>query len=212
LHRATPEKSSRPFQACRRILPFLILFLLLFPATGAYAEDGGQESQEPGRSHWAILAGYGLTHTSIGNTRAHVETVDFVLRYGRYLTDEVGRSWYRCRHALLIEVPIHVVVRPQTSPMVGINVLASWTFTASERVQPYFLGGGGFVYTDADIPGLGSKYNGNYQGGAGILYRLDPSHFLNAEYRYHHISNLNTKKPNDPLNSSKFLIGITTVF
>jgi opacity protein-like surface antigen len=74
------------------------------------------------------------------------------------------------------------------------------------------LGGGGFIYTEAEIPGLGSKYNGNYQGGAGILYRLNSKYFLNAEYRFHHVSNLNTEKPNDPLNSSKFLIGVTARF
>ena len=148
----------------------------------------------------------------MGSTRAHVETADFILRYGRYLTEEMGRSWYRVRHAIMVEVPIHLVVDPDTAPMLGINVLASFTFTAGQRLRPYVFGGGGFLYTDAEIPGLGSKYNGNYQGGAGILYRIRGDYFLNAEYRIHHISNLNTKEPNDPLNSSKFLIGVTALF
>jgi hypothetical protein len=188
----------------------LVSHLLLAP--GAYAQGEGEESQTERRSHWAVLGGYGLTHTSVGSTRAHVETADFILRYGRYLTEEMGRSWYRVRHGILIEVPIHVVVDPDTSPMFGINVLASFTFTAPQRLRPYVFGGGGFVYTEAEIPGLGSKYNGNYQGGVGILYRIRGNYSLNAEYRFHHISNLNTEKPNDPLNSSKFLIGVTAFF
>jgi hypothetical protein len=190
----------------------VLSFLHLILAPAAYAQGDGEESQPEKRSQWTVLAGYGFTHTSIGKTRADVETADVILRYGRYLTDELGRSWYRARHAILIEVPIHLVVHPDTSPMLGINILASWTFTAPQRLRPYLFGGGGFLYTQADIPGLGSKYNGNYQGGVGILYRLKNKYSLNAEYRYHHISNLNTEKPNDPLNSSKFLIGVTARF
>jgi lipid A 3-O-deacylase len=205
---ATPEENVRAFTICC----LFVSCLCFLPAAGAHAEDESQESGPVGKSHWAVLAGYGVTHTSIGMTRAHVETVDFVFRYGRYLTDEIGRSWYRFRHVMLIEVPVHVVVDPNTSPMIGINFLANFTFTAMERVQPYVLGGGGFIYTDADIPGLGSKYNGDYQAGVGILYRLGTNYSLNAEYRYHHISNFNTKEPNDPLNSSKFLIGVTSRF
>jgi hypothetical protein len=32
---------------------------------------------------------------------------------------------------------------------------------------------------------------------------------LNLEYRYHHVSNANTAAPNEPLNSSKILVGIS---
>jgi len=215
--------SSRPSRAAdgsaaRKRLGALVrccqalALLQLFLAAGAGAQDPGEDARPQKERHWTILAGYGVTHTSIGNTRAHVETADFILRFSQDLTHDLGRSWYLSRHALMVELPIHLVVHPDTSPMLGINLLASWTFTASERVRPYFFGGGGFLYTDADIPGLGSKYNGNYQGGAGILYRLRPKYSLNAEYRFHHVSNLDTVEPNDPLNSSKFLIGLTALF
>ena len=190
----------------------LLLFVHLLLAPGVYAQEEAQDGRPEKESHWTILAGYGVTHTSIGNTHAHVETADFILRYSRDLTRDLGSSWYLSRHALMIELPIHLVVDPDTAPMLGINLLACWRFTASERLRPYLFGGGGFLYTDADIPGLGSKYNGNYQGGAGILYRLRPKYSLNVEYRFHHVSNLGTAKPNDPLNSSKFLIGLTALF
>jgi hypothetical protein len=32
---------------------------------------------------------------------------------------------------------------------------------------------------------------------------------LNLEYRYHHVSNADTAEPNEPLNSSKLLIGVS---
>jgi lipid A 3-O-deacylase len=206
--RFTAKKHLGVVVRCCQALALMQLFL----ATGVDAKDEDQDDRPEKESHWTVLAGYGVTHTSIGNTRAHVETVDFVFRYSRDITRDLGRSWYLSRHGLMVELPIGLVVDPDTSPMLGVNILASWTFTASERVRPYLFGGGGFVYTDAKIPGLGSKYNGNYQGGAGVLYRLNSKYALNAEYRFHHVSNLGTEEPNDPLNSSKFLIGLTARF
>jgi hypothetical protein len=186
--------------------------LLLFPVAYARAQEEDPDARPGKQSRWTVLAGYGVTHTGIGNTRAHVETADFILRFSRDLTRDLGRSWYRSRHGFMVELPFHVVVDPDLAPMLGINLLGSWMFTASERVRPYLFGGGGFLYTDAEIPGLGSRYNGNYQAGAGTLYRLGPEYSLNVEYRYHHVSNLDTVEPNDPLNSSKFLIGLTGSF
>ena len=148
----------------------------------------------------------------MGRTRAHVQTIDYVLRYGRFLTCVLGDSWYQGRHELLIELPVHLVVDPDVSPMVGFNVLACQTFTASKQFIPYIIAGGGILYTDAKIPGLGSKLNGNYQFGAGIYYPVGDNHYLNFEYRFHHISNAGTKEPNDPMNSSKWLIGLTVFY
>ena len=206
--RFTAKKRLGALVRCCQALALMQLFL----ATGVEAKDEGQDGRPEKESHWTVLAGYGVTHTGIGNTHAHVETADFIFRYSRDITRDLGSSWYLSRHALMVELPIHLVVNPDTAPMLGINFLACWRFTASEKVRPYLFGGGGFLYTNAEIPGLGSKYNGNYQGGAGILYRLGPEYSLNLEYRFHHISNLNTVEPNDPLNSSKFLIGLTALF
>ncbi|MBI4690638.1 MAG: acyloxyacyl hydrolase, partial [Nitrospirae bacterium] len=61
-----------------------------------------------------------------------------------------------------------------------------------------------------DITGLGSRLNGNYQIGIGTHYKLKQGLYLDTEFRLHHISNTGTKEPNDPLNSSRFLIGITS--
>lgn len=185
----------------------VMVFVIFLLSSGAYAE----KNPDPriAKYHWTYLAGYGVTHPGWGDTKVTVETIDFIVRYGRFLTENIGSSWYRGRHEILIELPIHMVVSPDVSPMVGINFLACWTFTSSEKAIPYFFAGGGPLYTNAEIPGLGSKINGNYQAGIGTYYKLKQGLYLNAEYRIHHISNAGTKEPNDPLNSSKFLIGVS---
>jgi hypothetical protein len=92
--------------------------------------------------------------------------------------------------------------------MVGVNILGTWLFTANQQTLPYLLGGGGVLYTDADISGLGSELNFNWQFGVG-LRRTTRFGQLFMEYRFHHISNANRKDPNDSLNSSKVLVGIS---
>jgi lipid A 3-O-deacylase len=65
------------------------------------------------------------------------------------------------------------------------------------------------VYSFADISGIGSDFNGNYQFGIGMKHDWDTTHQLLFELRYHHISNGGSSEPNDPLNSVKILIGFT---
>lgn len=181
--------------------------LLGSPGTGLTAAADGEAHGKLGS--WSVLGGYGITHPGMGKTRTWVETVDLIFRHERVLIDEIGSSWYQGRHSLLVELPIHLVVDPVVEPMVGVNFLACWTFTAKKDMMPYLFGGGGPLYTDADIPGMGAHLNGNYQLGGGLRYKIRGDRYLKFEYRFHHISNGGRKDPNDPLNSSKLLIGIT---
>lgn len=187
----------------------IAMMACLFPTVGAYAQDAIFDSLRKGDSYRTVLGGYGATHVGVGKTREHLETLDLVFRYVRVIVSDIGSSWYSGRHELLIEAPITLVVVPDVAPVVGLNFLASWTFTAPKQLSPYLFAGGGPLYTEADIPGLGSNLNGNYQAGTGIIYRTEKGRYINIEYRLHHISNAGTKDPNEPLNSSKLLMGIT---
>ena len=158
---------------------------------------------------WSVLAGYGTSHPGWGQTKERVETIDLVLRYGHMLSKDIGSSWYQGYHSLLLELPVHLVVDPDLSPMIGINFLACYTFAANNQYLPYIFAGGGPLYTNADIQGMGSHWNGNYQFGAGLRYKINTRHDVLFEFRFHHVSNGGQKDPNDPLNSTKFLAGFT---
>ena len=95
--------------------------------------------------------------------------------------------------------------------MTGANLLASWKFTglAEDKLYPYVFAGGGVLFVDLGLPTMGSRLDFSYGGGNGIQYMLRKDLAVSAEYRYHHISNAGTAEPNEPLNSSKFLIGIS---
>lgn len=188
----------------------LIVSVLLFPPLVVHAQDA-QTSH--GSFRWTALAGYGVTHVGMGRTREDVKTADLVLRYSRVLKNNAGDSWYRGRHELFVEAQVSHVARPAAATMAAANFLASWAFTSSERFTPYVFAGGGPVYIDERIRGMGSRLNGNYQSGFGVTRRLATTlgngYGISLEYRLHHISNAGMKEPNKPLNSSKLLIGIT---
>ncbi len=163
---------------------------------------------EPGAPEFALLAGYGSSHPGLGETESRIETFDVVLRGSSVLIDEIGSSWYRGYHSLMVELPLHFFLHRNDLPMVGLNVLAAYTFTAS-RLQPYIFAGGGPLYIDADIDGMGADWNGNYQFGAGFSVPLRTGHSFLVQAGYHHISNGGSSNPNKPLNSTKILVGIT---
>jgi hypothetical protein len=41
-----------------------------------------------------------------------------------------------------------------------------------------------------------------------VQYFIEKDMALSLEYRYHHVSNAGTARPNEPLNSSKILLGV----
>lgn len=191
--------------------PAARLFLLVFLVSWMVlrADAAGAWELETSEDNWALLGGYGQSFPGWGQTTQRVETIDLVPRYNHLIFNNLGSGWYRGFHSLLLELPVHFVVSPDTSTMIGMNFLACYTFTANKEMRPYVFGGGGPVYNFADIPGMGADLNGNYQFGLGLEYPVGRSHDLLFEFRYHHISNAGSEEPNDPLNSCKLLVGIT---
>ncbi len=192
---------------CRVII---ILLSLTFPfASTSFALGNNYAGFIKAEKHWTILGGYSVTHPGFGDTDTRVQGIDLVFQYGRFLFKEAGRSWYKTRHEILIEIPLSAVYYPERAIMAGINFLACWNFIASEKMIPFVFAGGGPLYTNLDIPGLGSEFNGSYQAGAGVRYLIGENISIDFNYRLHHISNADTAEPNEPLNASKFLFGIT---
>lgn len=184
-------------------------FFLLALAGQVYAEPT-KTIVETADYELTLLSGYGVSHRHFGDTRTQVQTFDAIARLGWFLTDEIGKgSWYQGRHQLLVELPYHMAVDHGGKSMVGGYLLGSWKFTSLSYLKPYIFAGGGPLYVDMGIPSMGAKLNFSYQGGTGIQVPINATTLFNLEYRYHHISNAGTASPNEPINSSKFLMGIS---
>jgi lipid A 3-O-deacylase len=184
-----------------------MLLTVLCIATAAFGADN--RIGRTAKTEFAILSGYGITHRGFGATRSQVQTFDTIARFGYFLSDDIGSGWYKGRHQLLLELPLHLVVDPKISPMTGGYVFGCWKFTSLEEFIPYVFAGGGVLYVDLGLPTMGSRLDFSYQGGTGLQYFIAKNTAISLEYRYHHISNAGTATPNEPLNSSKVLLGIS---
>ncbi len=193
----------------------MVLLMGLSLIAGATVSQAEEMTSVSGASReYSLLAGYGTTHRGFGETRTRVQTVDVIGRFGYFLSDEIGRGWYRGRHELFVELPLHLAVDPRTRAMTGFYLLGSWKFTGlkEKRLYPYVFAGGGVLFVDLGLPTMGSRLDFSYQGGTGIQYLIRNDLAVTAEYRLHHISNAGTAKPNEPLNSSKILFGISLFY
>jgi hypothetical protein len=192
----------------KAMLRLIIHLMILLLSSGVFAAGSDVITTSPGE--FALLSGYGITHRGYGETRTQVQTFDLIIRYGHFLSNQVGKGhWYQGRHEILLELPCQLAVDHGGRSMVGGTILGSWKFTGAEQFMPYLFVGGGVLYVDLGLPTMGSKLNGTYQAGGGIQHFFRKDTAFIGEYRYHHISNLNTSSPNEPLNSSKFLIGLS---
>ena len=188
---------------------FFAALLIISQAQSVSAENPASRTT----GEYGVLTGYGITHKYFGATRSQVQTWDVIARFGRFLSEEVGRgSWYQGRHELLVELPYHMAVDHNGRSMVGGYLLGSWKFTGLKDAAPYVFAGGGPLYVDLGLPTMGTKLCFSYQGGTGLQYFMSRKSALNVEYRYHHISNAGTAEPNEPLNSSKILFGMSVFY
>ena len=186
----------------------LTLFLMLILATCAFA----QESKGASNADYelSLMSGYGITHRGFGDTKTQVATWDTIARFGWFLSDEIGKGhWYQGRHQLLVELPYHLALDQHGRSMTGGYLLGSWKFTRVEPLLPYVFAGGGVLFVDLGLPSMGTKLDFSYQAGTGLQYMIRKDVAIMAEYRYHHISNAGTATPNEPLNSSKLLLGVS---
>lgn len=191
---------------CNFLIAAILLTALAFPAP-VKADDNPILTA---KKEFGILTGYGISHIGFGETRHQVQTWDVILRAGFFLSDEIGKdSWYQGRHELVLELPYHMAVNYGGRSMVGGYALGHWRFTGMDTVVPYVFAGGGPLFVDLGLPSMGSKLCFSFQGGTGVQYPISKNSALNLEYRYHHISNADTATPNEPLNSSKILMGIS---
>jgi lipid A 3-O-deacylase len=203
---------SRVWETMAGNLPWqatCLFILLLLRALPVMAEERPVAASD---GEFSLLAGYGITHRGFGATRTQVQTADAILRYGHFLSDNAGAGrWFEGRHELLVELPLHVSPDHDGRVMTGGYLLGSWKFTGLDdrKIYPYVFAGGGVLYVGLGLPTMGSRLDFSYQGGTGLQYLIRKRLAITGEYRYHHVSNAGTAEPNEPLNTGKFLLGLS---
>jgi opacity protein-like surface antigen len=86
-----------------------------------------------------------------------------------------------------------------------------WNFLPRRRIEPFFVGHGGYMYSSERIPiAQSGNFNFTFDLGAGIEFYRSRTQSIRAEYRFHHISNDWTAPVNPGIDSG--LVQVTYTF
>ncbi len=82
-----------------------------------------------------------------------------------------------------------------------------WNFLPRRRLQPFFIGHGGYMYSAKPIPILeAGSFNFTFDLGMGVELFREKTRSIRAEYRYHHISNHGTANENPGIDNGLFQV------
>jgi hypothetical protein len=82
-----------------------------------------------------------------------------------------------------------------------------WNFLPRRKIQPFFIGHGGYMFSTQPIPvpNAGS-FNFTFDLGAGVELYRSKTRSVRAGYRYHHISNHETAVTNPGIDNGLFQV------
>ncbi len=82
-----------------------------------------------------------------------------------------------------------------------------WNFLPRLKMQPFFIGHGGYMYSTKPIPVIyAGSFNFTFDVGAGVELYRSKTQSVRAEYRFHHISNHGTAQYNPGIDNGLFQI------
>lgn len=86
-----------------------------------------------------------------------------------------------------------------------------WNFMPHHKLQPFFVGHGGYMYSTQPIPvATAGSFNFTFDLGAGLELYRSRTQSVRAEFRYHHISNHDTAIDNPGIDNG--LVQVTYCF
>ncbi len=182
-------------------------------AATAGADESGRARFGRGKRHLGFAAGYGmgfsLGFTGDGDTR-DIGFLALLPRWQVGLSDHAWEeSWYGGNLDLLFEPAVLVGFEPRGGVFAGGTALFRYNFLGARRLVPYVEGGGGMGYLDFDLRDQRDGFAFLLQAGAGAQLFVRPGMSVDLAWRFQHISNAGTSRPNNGLNASLPLLGVT---
>lgn len=166
-----------------------------------------------GTQEWGLALGNGFGFALGRSGDSDVEDVQFaalVPRFGLGLTDRLGAdAWYHGNLELLVEGALLQAYEPKGGFAGGATLGLRWNFLAWRGIVPFVELAAGIVDLEFDLDHQSDGINFTPQAGLGFHYWLSERTAFTSQWRFHHISNADLRDPNDGINDSLFLLGIS---
>jgi lipid A 3-O-deacylase len=191
-----------------------VLALLLAAAAPAWAFDAEQTFKKG----TFVLSGegsYGWQSDALENKRraSELEFYDVGFRFSLLPFEPFGRGhfWYGA-----LEVGLEPLYQHYTNPKqafwAGLSAVGRYHFLSLGRFVPYVEVAGSAGGTDLDVPEIRSAFAFLLFGGVGASVFVSDKTALYVGYRYQHVSNGNTSKPNRGFEANVVVGGISFYF
>jgi len=191
-------------------------------AGAAPSPSGAEAAQAPdafarGRMALGLAAGYGLGADLFGSGGTENEEVSFAALLPSFWLAPAGLlggdAWYAGSPALGLEGGLFANAEPRCGIAGSAALLTRYHWLPPAlrggRLVPFLelsLGIGGL---DFDLDQQDDGFNFFLQGGAGAHWLFSPRAALSCGWRYHHVSNAGTRRPNIGINSHLLLFGLS---
>jgi opacity protein-like surface antigen len=82
-----------------------------------------------------------------------------------------------------------------------------WNFMTRQKIQPFLIGHGGYMYSTQPIPlPMAGSFNFTFDVGAGVEIYRNKTRSIRVDYRYHHISDHDTTVQNPGIDNGLFQV------
>ncbi len=195
---------------------FFFIFSLAF-CLGSNALAGSVERFEKGHYQFGGELGYGGgVNIPLGIDRTDIQFFHIAANFQYDLTGSIGKSFYQGNLYWFTELGADFLHNPAFGSLVGISpVMLQYKFVKPGRSwAPSLLGGAGFSVTDWDEKDLAEReIGGDFQFllhlGVGLEFFRPKGSSFSVNYRFFHVSNAGTQKPNIGLNANLLTLGFT---
>jgi len=141
-----------------------------------------------------------------------ISFLDFTPRLSYLPFQPFGSGWLRSAVEPGLEGWFQYYLEPDTATAEGLKAALRYHFVGFGRIVPYLDATAGAGGTNLDVREIRSRFAFVLEAGAGVSYFVTPSVAVNLGYRFQHISNGNTSKPNRGFNSDSGVLGVSFFF
>jgi hypothetical protein len=165
---------------------------------------------ERGAQELALIAGYGIGLDLGASQSGDTRLVAVLPHWGIALTRPYGVDRaFAGSLSLLVEGVYLRSLDPHRGNSGGANLIFRNHFLALGRFVPFLELGAGMASVDFDLQEQRDGFDFTLETGAGAHFFLSRHVTLTLEWRLHHISNAGIHKPNEGINTSHFLGGLS---
>lgn len=191
-----------PIKMGLHVMRLVVGIALVSALTGTVRAD--DQAYHAGNRTRGLVGGWAHSWRPIfGQTRSEIAFGAFHPRMGWFITD-----WGE----LYGEATLFVYHLPEPAVAAGAGALAGrYYLKNSGGWIPYFLGGGGLLWTSLDVPEIDRTFNFQLFFGVGWRQNRPKGPCLVFEFRNHHISNAGTAGKNMGINAATVLTGVEWV-